>query len=105
MKKPDRHQIEEEMQQGITATQDEINGYIDSLEQIKSNLNAYQSKKNRYSLNHTSQDVVLTVAVDGLLDTLKSIDYTKLTLTDIIRISENANEVISSTNRFFSIHK
>lgn len=87
-----------------TTTREELEGYVSDLRVAREKILSYQARKGESQMNHTSQDVVLITAIDGLLGTINATDPISLTLERIVNISDTVGEVLRSVNQFISRH-
>lgn len=84
----------------LSPTQEELKDYKESLTRARHKLVVYQNTLPEFRMDHISEHVVLICAIDGLMLELKQIDPLKLTLNQIVSISDKVKEVLASVNVF-----
>lgn len=83
-------------------TEQELTDYRDRLNTLKTRLTDYGKLQGDIRFEHTCQDSVLLVAIEGLLTKLQDTDSAKVTLNEIVHLADSVTEVIKSAEQFLS---
>ena len=81
----------------------EIDEHKKNLLELRKKIVIYREQKSG-DRQYTSQDGVLVVAIDGLLMTLGTTDPTKITLESIVKLDDDIQEVVRSSEVFLQRH-
>lgn len=83
------------------AIREEIDGYVNNLMQLKERISAYRSLLTRDQLLQAESETTL-IAIDGTLQKLNVSDDNTISLDFIVRLSDDVNNVVTTSNRLLS---
>ena len=81
-------------------TQQELSEFKDTLNASRALLVRYQERQKHPPQPHTSNDVVLIVAIDGLLTRLDAADPDTIEPRAIVKLTDDVQEVLKATRQF-----